>query len=334
MVSGVVVGAEVGRDRRCRAALTASIRRSGLSRPGIGAGLGAVLVERDGEREHLPLAGGGDAPQHGGGVDEVERAPLVVGAPPPGVGHAGRELLEVVGQRQGDPLGSAGASVWSATDVKRVLVGRRGGRRAVRGAAAAGPMRSASVDRHPAVEAKNLADLYDLPLLDWAPHRGPPRAGHHPGARHRRARPPHLLAGHDRRRRRPARHGRRGGVVRRRLLVHDRREHPQGTEPGPRSPLHADRRHPRVRPRRRGHGGEGDRSRRAWPPWRPAPRPAAGPPGSTRRAPRSRPSSARRPPARRPGTSTGSRPAGRPPSRRSNPAAPRWTRWTFGDGEA
>ncbi len=95
---GVVVGAEVGGVARV-GGVDRQHRAPGVVAAGDRAGLRTVLVERDGERERAPRPGGGHAAEHGGGVDEVERAPLVVGPPPPGVRHPGRELLEVVRQR-------------------------------------------------------------------------------------------------------------------------------------------------------------------------------------------------------------------------------------------
>ena len=64
-------------------------------------------------REGLALLGGGHAPEHGGLVDQVERAPLVVLTPAAPVGDAGGEVLQV---RAGVPSPQPRACMMRAMD--------------------------------------------------------------------------------------------------------------------------------------------------------------------------------------------------------------------------
>jgi hypothetical protein len=110
------------------------------------------------------------------------------------------------------------------------------------------------------VEAKNLADLYDLPPVDWAAvtaplDRGVTQAPETGGPdRHttwlttiNADGSPHVTGG-------------RRVVGRRHILVRDGRAHPQGAQPLPRPALHDRRLNARVRSRPRGRCATGHRS--------------------------------------------------------------------------
>src|SRR5699024_7727675 len=91
--------------------------------PGDRPGLGAVGVEGEGQRERPALADRGGAAEHGGLVDQVEGAPLVVGTPPTGVRDTGGERGEVLrepGHRSAQPAGAGRtppAGDWAITGV-------------------------------------------------------------------------------------------------------------------------------------------------------------------------------------------------------------------------
>jgi hypothetical protein len=72
------------------------------------------------------------------------------------------------------------------------------------------------------VEAKNLADLYDLPFVEWSAvtARFDRSVTQAPGTRWTGS--PHVLVGYGQRRRLPARDGDRRDVGRRNVLVRDR----------------------------------------------------------------------------------------------------------------
>ncbi len=81
--------------------------------PGDRAELRALVVEPYGQGEARAGAGGRHPSRHGGGVDQVEGAELVVVAPTPPVGDLGGELLEL--GRQGHCRATArrpGGSGW------------------------------------------------------------------------------------------------------------------------------------------------------------------------------------------------------------------------------
>ena len=112
------------------------------------------------------------------------------------------------------------------------------------------------------VETKNLADLYDLPPVDWAAVTAPLDQGvtqaPETGGPDRHTTwlttinadgSPHAT-----------RHGRRRVVGRRHILVRDGRTHPQGPQRRARPALHDGRVDARVRSRRRGRCAPGNRS--------------------------------------------------------------------------